>query len=71
MVSFEKPNLPKVLCIDELKGNAEIGKHQCIIVDGKHHKVIDILPDRTFSYFTVLFFFLYKTGKKASRIFCL
>ena len=50
MVSFEKAKLPKVLCIDEFKGNAETGKYQCILVDGKHHKVIDILKDRTFAY---------------------
>ena len=50
MVSFEKPKLPKVLCIDEFKGNAQTGKYQCILVDGKHHKVIDILKDRTFAY---------------------
>lgn len=42
MVSFEKPKLPKVLCMDEFKGNAETGNYQCILVDGKNHKVLDI-----------------------------
>ncbi len=50
MVSFEKPKLPKVLCIDAFKQNEETGKYQHILVDGKHHKVLDILRDRTFDY---------------------
>ena len=50
MASFEKTKLPKVLCIDEFKGNAETGKYQAILVDGKHHKLLDILKDRTIFY---------------------
>lgn len=38
--------LPEVLSIDEFKGNAETGKYQCILVDGKKNRVLDILPDR-------------------------
>ncbi|MBZ4668471.1 MAG: family transposase [Defluviitaleaceae bacterium] len=38
--------LPEVLSIDEFKGNAETGKYQCILVDPKKKKVLDILPDR-------------------------
>ncbi|MBS6560882.1 MAG: hypothetical protein KH355_11485 [Clostridiales bacterium] len=55
MVSLKKTNLPRAFCIDELKGNTETGKYQCILVYGKHQKVIDILPDRTFSYLQFYF----------------
>lgn len=54
-INYGTPTLPKVLCIDEFKGNAETGKYQCILVDGKKNRVLDILPDRTqsnlFDYF--------------------
>lgn len=39
-------SLPEVLSIDEFRGNAETAKYQCILVDGKKNKVLDILPDR-------------------------
>jgi transposase len=45
-VNYGTPTLPKVLCIDEFKGNAETGKYQCILVDGEKNKVLDIIPDR-------------------------
>ncbi len=46
-VSYPKPSrLPKVLAIDEFKGNAETGKYQCILVDPVKKRVLDILPDR-------------------------
>ena len=45
-VNYGTPTLPKVLCIDEFKGNAETGKYQCILVDGENNKVLDIIPDR-------------------------
>ena len=41
-VSFPKPKLPRALSIDELKGNASIGKYQCILVDPIIHSVLDI-----------------------------
>lgn len=50
LVNYDRPTLPKVLCIDEFKGNAETGKYQCILVDGKKNKVLDILPDRKQSH---------------------
>lgn len=46
-INYGKPTLPKVLCIDEFKGNAETGKYQAILVDGKKNKVLDILPNRS------------------------
>ena len=38
--------LPKVLSIDEFKGNAETGKYQCILVDPVKKRVLDIIEDR-------------------------
>jgi len=35
------------ISIDEFKGNTDAGKYQCILVDGKKNRVLDILPDRT------------------------
>nr|WP_206762728.1 ISL3 family transposase [Mobilitalea sibirica] len=52
---YEKPNIPSVLSIDEFKGNAETGKYQCILVDGKKHRILDILPDRTQSHLSSYF----------------
>lgn len=46
-VQYSKPRtLPKVLAIDEFKGNAGGEKYQCILVDPKKKCVLDILPDR-------------------------
>ena len=51
MLNYSMPyTLPDVVCIDEFKGNAETGKFQCILIDGKKHKILDILPDRTTSH---------------------
>jgi transposase len=49
-IHYERPDIPRVLSIDEFKGNAETGKYQCILVDGKKHRILDILPDRTQSH---------------------
>ncbi|PGL69241.1 hypothetical protein [Bacillus sp. AFS055030] len=38
--------LPKVIAIDEYKGDTQAGKYQLIIVNGKTRKLIDILPNR-------------------------
>lgn len=38
--------MPKVLCIDEFKGNTNAGKYQCILVDGESHQILDVLPNR-------------------------
>lgn len=42
--------LPKAISIDEFKGNAATGTYQCILVDPKKHRILDILPDRTQSH---------------------
>lgn len=34
--------MPKVLSIDECKGNAETGKYQCILVDARKKYVLEI-----------------------------
>ncbi len=39
-------HLPRVLCIDEFKGNSGHFKYQVILLDGETHKVIDILECR-------------------------
>lgn len=46
-INYATPSLPTVLSIDEFKGNAESGKYQCILVDGKKNRVLDVLPDRS------------------------
>lgn len=38
--------MPKVLCIDEFKGNTDAGKYHCLLVDGESHQILDVLPSR-------------------------
>ena len=46
-VRYPKPSLlPRVLSIDEFKGNSGGQKFQAILTDPKAHKVFDILPSR-------------------------
>jgi len=45
-VHYPRPKLPKVLSIDEFKGNAGKKKFQCILTDPDKHEVLDILPNR-------------------------
>ena len=54
-IDYERPKLPKVLCIDEFRGNVETGKFQCILVDGKKNRVLDILPNRSQAQLTDYF----------------
>jgi transposase len=56
LVSYPRPTLlPKILAIDEFKGNAGGHKFQCILADPEKKKILDILPDRKqdalFEYF--------------------
>ncbi len=47
LISFSPPRtLPKVLSIDEFKGNAWGEKFQCILTDLKKRTVFDVLPTR-------------------------
>ena len=51
MVGFAQPkNLPKVLAIDEFKGNTGNEKYQCILTNPQTGEVLDILPERYSSY---------------------
>ena len=47
LMEFGKPSLlPRVLSIDEFRGNTEHEKFQCILTDPVHKKIVDILPTR-------------------------
>jgi transposase len=45
-VGYSPKTLPRVLSLDEFRGNAGGEKFQCIITDAENKKVIDILPNR-------------------------
>ena len=50
-VQYSRPySLPKAIAIDEFKGNAGGEKYQCILVDPKKKRILDILPDRKQSH---------------------
>jgi transposase len=55
-VDYPKPKLPKVLSVDEFRGNAGGEKFQCILTDPDKRNVLDILPRRNLDdicgYFT-------------------
>ena len=47
LIDYGKPQLlPKVLSIDEFKGNTEYGKFQCILTSPVDKRILDILPTR-------------------------
>lgn len=47
---YSKPTLlPKVLSIDEFKGDTEYGKFQCILTSPMEKQIVDILPTRSSS----------------------
>ncbi len=45
-ISYSLNKLPRVLSIDEFKGNTGLRKYQCILTDPDNKKVLDILPGR-------------------------
>ena len=45
-LSVSTSSLPRVLCIDEFKGNSGKYKYQVALLDGESHKVIDIIECR-------------------------
>jgi transposase len=55
MLSFKNKKLPRVLSIDEFKGNAGDNKYQVILTNPQTNKVIDILPKRTEYYLYTYF----------------
>lgn len=54
-VSFSKPAMPRVLAVDEFKGNTGGEKYNCIITDPENHRVLDILPKRYDYYLSTYF----------------
>ena len=46
LIQYAPSKLPKVLSIDEFKGNTGTEKYQCIITDPVNRRIIDILPSR-------------------------
>lgn len=51
-IALEYSMFPEVPSITEFKGNATIGKYQCILTDSIKHRILDILPQRTQGYLT-------------------
>ena len=45
-LSVTNSSLPRVLCIDEFKGNSGKYKYQVALLDGETHKIIDVLECR-------------------------
>lgn len=45
-LSVSTSSLPRVLCIDEFKGNSGKYKYQVTLLDGETHKIIDIVECR-------------------------
>ena len=48
---YANTHLPKVLCIDEFKGNTGHFKYQVALINGETHEVIDILECRYKHFF--------------------
>ena len=45
-LSVTNTTLPRVLCIDEFKGNSGNFKYQVALLDGETHKIVDIIECR-------------------------
>ncbi len=69
IVSFPKPKLPKVLSIDEFKGNTWGEKYQCILTDPENGIVLDILPKRYAYYLFGYFKSIPKTERQGVKYF--
>ncbi|MDF2905409.1 MAG: transposase family protein [Herbinix sp.] len=54
-VSYSRQTIPECIGIDEFKGNADTGKYQCILVDPRKHRLLDILPDRRQEHLSAYF----------------
>ena len=52
-IKYSNKSLPRVVSMDEFKGNAGGEKFQCIITDPEHKKVLDILPIAISFYFVL------------------
>ncbi len=62
-VEYFNKELPKVLSIDEFRGNAGGEKFQCIVTDPENKVVLDILPNRKTEDLT-RYFLSFKDSKK-------
>ncbi len=62
-LGYFNKELPRVLSIDEFRGNAGGEKFQCIVTDPENRKVLDILPNRRTEDLTG-YFLKYKDRKK-------
>ena len=56
--------LPKILCIDEFKGDVRTGKYQCSLLNGENHSITDILKSRNSKDLTEYFGRIDKTEKE-------
>jgi transposase len=54
-VSYSRQTIPDCIGIDEFKGNADTGKYQCILVDPRKRRLLDILPDRRQEHLSAYF----------------
>ena len=63
LVSYSNKKLPRVLSIDEFKGNTGNEKYQCILTDPENNVVLDILPKRHNNYL-ISYFKPYKDREK-------
>lgn len=54
-INYSTPSITDFIGIDEFKGNANTGKYQCILVDPKKHRLLDILPDRNQAHLSAYF----------------
>lgn len=54
-INYSSSSFPECISIDEFKGNTNAGKYQCILLDAKKHRILDILPDRTQSHLSAYF----------------
>lgn len=45
-IEYSNTSLPKVISLDEFRGNADGQKFQCILTDPENKRVLDILPNR-------------------------
>lgn len=55
VLNYTPLKLPKVLSIDEFRGNSGSGKLQCILTDLAQRKIFDILPSRSSQYLYAYF----------------
>ena len=66
-VGYSNMDLPKVISLDEFRGNAEGERFQCILTDPEHKKVLDILPNRRIEDLTQ-YFLKYKNRKSVQHV---